>query len=144
MLIGKYIGKSDLGYYSKASNLCGNIDSVSSGVVQKVALPMLSEFQKDKVLLSEKFREMMRLLIMGMAPLISFFCFTASDIIVILWTEKWIQCAFVFQILIVGAAFNPIGHMSLSLMQTVGNSALILKLEVPKKIIYCIYLAICF
>ena len=26
-------------------------------VVQKVALPMLSEFQKDKVLLSEKFRE---------------------------------------------------------------------------------------
>ena len=93
-----------MGYYSKASNLCGNIDSVSSGVVQKVALPMLSEFQKDKVLLSEKFREMMRLLIMGMAPLISFFCFTASDIIVILWTEKWIQCAFVFQILIVGAA----------------------------------------
>lgn len=88
MLIGKYIGKSDLGYYSKASNLCGNIDSVSSGVVQKVALPMLSEFQKDKVLLSEKFREMMRLLIMGMAPLISFFCFTASDIIVILWTEN--------------------------------------------------------
>lgn len=144
VLIGKYIGKSDLGYYSKASNLCGNIDSVSSGVVQKVALPMLSEFQKDKVLLSEKFREMMRLLIMGMAPLISFFCFTASDIIVILWTEKWIQCAFVFQILIVGAAFNPIGHMSLSLMQTVGNSALILKLEVPKKIIYCIYLAIGF
>ena len=34
--------------------------------------------------------------------------------------------------------------MSLSLMQTVGNSALILKLEVPKKIIYCIYLAIGF
>lgn len=88
VLIGKYIGKSDLGYYSKASTLCGNIDSVSSGVVQKVALPMLSEFQKDKVLLSEKFREMMRLLIMGMAPLISFFCFTASDIIVILWTEN--------------------------------------------------------
>ena len=29
-------------------------------------------------------------------------------------------------------------------MQTVGNSALILKLEVPKKIIYCIYLAIGF
>ena len=41
-------------------------------------------------------------------------------------------------------SFNPIGHMSLSLMQTVGNSALIFKLEVPKKIIYCIYLAIGF
>ena len=48
MLIGKYIGKSDLGYYSKASNLCGNIDSVSSGVVQKVALLCCLNFKKTK------------------------------------------------------------------------------------------------
>jgi len=144
VLIGKYIGKSELGYFSKASGLNSNVDSVTSGVVQKVALPLLAVNQADKLQLTNKFREIMCLLVLFIAPLSSFLCFTASDIVILLWTDKWIQCAVLFQLLIVGTMFNPIGQMSLSLIQAVGQSNMILKLEFPKKAIYCIYIVVGF
>lgn len=144
VLIGKYIGKDELGYFSKSSHLNSNVDSVSTGIIQKVALPVLAKYQENKDVLCNKFRETMRLLVMIVAPLSAFFCFSANDIVVLLWTEKWIQSAVLFQFLIVGTMFNPIGQLSLSLMQVVGRTSLILKLEFPKKAVYCIYIAIGF
>lgn len=144
VLIGKYIGKDELGYFSKSSHLNSNVDSVSTGIIQKVALPVLAKYQNDKDVLCNKFRETMCLLVMIEAPLSAFFCFSANDIVLLLWTEKWIQSAVLFQFLIVGTMFNPIGQLSLSLMQVVGRTSLILKLEFPKKAVYCIYIAIGF
>lgn len=144
VLIGKFIGKGELGYFSKATSLCCNVDGITNGIVQKVALPVLANYQTDARLLTEKFREVMRLLVMVLAPLSAFFCFASEDIVVLLWTEKWLRCALLFQVMIVGVMFGPIGSMSLSLMQTVGRTGMILKLELPKKLIYCLFLAVGF
>lgn len=142
--IGKYIGKTELGFYSKAFGLSSNIDGVTSGLVQKVALPVLAMHQQNVAVLTVKFREIMCLLIIFLAPLSAFSCFAANDIITLLWTNKWSSCTPLFQILIMSIMFNPICQMSLSLMQSMGRTDLVLKLEFPKKIIYCIYLAIGF
>lgn len=144
ILIGKYIGKDDLGYFSKAQGLNQNVNSISTGVVQKVALPVLARYQSDKTILVVKFRDIMRLLVLVIASISAFLSFASNEIIVILWTDKWLDSAYLFKLLVIGAMFNPIGQLSLSLMQAVGNTALILKLELPKKIIYCVYLAIGF
>lgn len=144
VIIGKFIGKKELGYFSKASGLCSNVDGVTSGIVQRVALPVLAKYQDDEVLLTERFREIMRLLVMLIAPLTSFLCFASDDIIVLLWTEKWLYCSLLFKILIVGIMLGPVGQMSLSLMQALGRTGMVLKLELPKKVIYCIYLVIGF
>lgn len=144
VIIGKYIGKNELGYFSKANSLCLNVDGVTSGIVQKVALPVLARYQEDEMMLTVKFREIMRLLVMFIAPLTSVLCFASDDIIVLLWTEKWLYCSLLFKILIVGIMLNPVGQMSLSLMQTVGRTDMVLKLEFPKKFVYCIYLLVGF
>lgn len=96
------------------------------------------------MVLTEKFREIMRLLVMLIAPLTAFLSFASDDIIVLLWTEKWLYCSLLFKILIVGIMFGPVGQMSLSLMQALGRTGMVLKLEFPKKIVYCIYLFIGF
>lgn len=96
------------------------------------------------MVLTEKFREIMRLLVMLIAPLTAFLSFASDDIIVLLWTEKWLFCSLLFKILIVGIMFGPVGQMSLSLMQALGRTGMVLKLEFPKKIVYCIYLFIGF
>lgn len=144
IIIGKFIGKNELGYFSKANGLCSNVDGVTSGIVQRVALPVLAKYQDDEVLLTERFREIMRLLVMLIAPLTSFLCFASDDIIVLLWTEKWLYCSLLFKILIVGIMLGPVGQMSLSLMQALGRTGMVLKLELPKKVVYCIYLVIGF
>lgn len=144
IIIGKFIGKKELGYFSKANGLCSNVDGVTTGIVQRVALPVLAKYQEDERQLTEKFREIMRLLVMLIAPMTSFLCFASDDIIVLLWTEKWLDCSLLFKILIVGIMFGPIGQMSLSLMQALGKTGMVLKLEFPKKFVYCICLSIGF
>ena len=100
IIIGKFIGKKELGYFSKANGLCSNVDGVTTGIVQRVALPVLAKYQEDERQLTEKFREIMRLLVMLIAPMTSFLCFASDDIIVLLWTEKWLDCSLLFKFLL--------------------------------------------
>lgn len=144
VLIGKYVGKEQLGYFSKAQGLNSNVNSISTGIIQRVSLPILSRYQDDILELSEKFRNIMKLLVMLLAPITAFLFFSSRAIIVFLWTEKWIEAAVLFQFLIICSMFNPIGQLSLSLLQAVGRTGLMLKLEFPKKALYCVYIAIGF
>lgn len=144
VLIGKYIGKNELGYFSKAQGLNNNVNSINTGIIQKVALPVLSRYQNNCIVLSEKFREVMCMLIFIIAPLSSFLFFASDDIIITIWTEKWLQSSILFKFLILSTMFSPIGQLSLSLLQVIQRTDLILKLEFPKKFLYCIYIAIGF
>lgn len=144
ILIGKFIGKNELGYFTKAQHLNQNVNSVSIGIVQKISLPVLAKYQNDDDLLCSKFREIMRILVFVEAGLSAYLCFAAQDIVVFLWSEKWLDSVVLFQLLIIGTMFSPIGQLSLSLMQAKGRTDMILKLELPKKTIYCFYLFIGF
>ena len=144
VLIGRYVGIAELGYYAKAENLKNNVTGITNGIIQKVALPVLSAYQNDTKLLCEKFRDMMKSLVMFIAPLSAFLFFSAKDIVVVLWTDKWLYSSELFQLLIIGAMFTPIGYTSLALIQAVGRTSTILKLEFPKKAIYIILIALGF
>lgn len=144
LLIGKYIGKIELGYFSKASQLQGNVDGITTGIVAKVALPVLAIHQRDKRELSNKYREIMRLLVMIISPLTAALCISSENIIILLWTDKWLMSAALFRLLIIGAMFLPIAQLSLILLQVVDRTDLILALEYPKKTIYTIFIALGF
>lgn len=144
VLIGRYVGTAELGYYSKGANLKDNVAGITNGIIQKVALPVLSTYQNDTKLLCRKFRDMMKSLLMFIAPLSAFLFFSAKDIVVLLWTDKWLYSSELFSLLIVGAMFTPIGYTSLALLQAVGKTSTILKLEFPKKTIYIVLIALGF
>ena len=86
----------------------------------------------------DKGRELMQVLVMLTAPITIILCVCAKDIIIVLWTEKWTDSIILFQLLLIGGLFAPIGQVSLALLQVVNKTGLILKLELPKKIIYTI------
>lgn len=142
VLIGKFFTKAELGFFTKANGLKNNFYSIGSGIVQKVALPVLSKYQNDIPSLRDHFREVMRLLIMIIAPLSAYLCFSGRDIIIFLWTDKWEPAVLFFQILVAGVMWEPISQLSLSLMQVVNRTGLILKLEFPKKASYAVIIAI--
>lgn len=144
VLIGKFIGISELGYFSKGSSLSSQVNGVTSGIVQRISLPVLSKYQDDKNELVNKYNHILRLLVLIIAPLSSFLCIAGNDIIVFLWTDKWVDTIILFQLLIVSTMFEPIGQLTLSLFEVVGRSDLILKLEFPKKTTYLVYIAIGF
>lgn len=144
ILIGKYIGKAELGFYTKASHLNVNITSISTGIIQKIALPLLAKHQNNITKLKNDFRLFMRLLVLIIAPISAFFFFLAEDIIILLWSEKWMPSVPIFRLLIIGTLWSPIGNLSLILMQVINRTGLILKLEFPKKAIYAIIIFISF
>ena len=136
VLIGKFIGKAELGFYTKAEALDSQVFSVSNGMVQRIALPILSKCQSDKVLLKNRFREIMRLLVMVNVLIAAFIFVEAKPIILFLWTEKWLQTADILSVLALANIWIPIGSLSLVLLQVVNRTDMVLKLEFPKKVIY--------
>lgn len=143
-LIGKFIGKAELGYFSKGDNLNNQVFSVFTGMVQRIALPILSKNQDNKDLLASTFREAMRLLVMTNAIIAAYMFIEAKDIVVFLWTDKWLAAADAFRLLAIASVWAPVTNLSLNLLMAVGRTDIVLKLEVPKKIIYVILIYIGF
>lgn len=143
-LIGKYIGKNELGYYSKGQGLANHVSTISNGVVQKVSLPVLTKYQDNLPLLRDKFRTIMCLITMFIAPISAMCVYEADDIITFLWTEKWIETVPMFQLIVCSIVTGPIGAMSLSLFQVVNRTDITLKLEILKKSVFAIVIFITF
>lgn len=137
-LIGKYIGKSDLGYFSKGSTLSMHVSNITIGIVQKVGLPLLSRYQHDIDELRNHFQTMMKLLVLIIAPLSAFFVFEAKDIILFLWTDKWLNTVPMFQLIVCCVVLGPMGAMSLSLMSVMNRTDIVLKIEILKKSVFLV------
>lgn len=142
VIIGKFFSVKDLGYYGKASSLDDNSTSITRGIVSKVALPVLARNQENIDLLRNDFREMMRLLVMILAPLSAFLFFNSDNIIIILFSKKWIESSVYFRLLVIGSMWLPISQLSQLLMHAVNRTDIILKLEIPKKVLYIVYILI--
>ena len=133
ILIGKYIGKSDLGYYSKGRSLSAQSENICNGVVQKVAIPLLSKYQNDKIQLKGKYRELTMLITCIMTLVSGILIAIASPLVLLIWGYKWIEAAPVFQLLVIGNIVSYVSYLSLVLLQIVNHTEYTLKLEFLKK-----------
>ena len=107
-------------------------------MVQKVGLPLLSQYQNDVELLKKQFQTMMNLLVLIIAPISAFFVYEAKDIVLFLWTDKWLDTVPMFQLIVCCVVLGPMGAMSLSLMSAMNRTDIILKIEVIKKTVFVI------
>lgn len=89
LIIGKNISASDLGYYQKAYQLVqaplGSLGAIFSPVLH----PLLSKYQDDKELLSEKYSKIVHILAMISFPIGLFFCFSGTELIRFFYGSKW-------------------------------------------------------
>ena len=117
ILIGKFVSKSDLGYYSKGRSLSIQPENICNGVIQKVALPLLANAQNDESLLKDKYQELTQLVTCVMTLI--------SGVIA-------------FQLLLLASIISYVQTLSLVLLQIVNQTGYTLKLEFLKKPIYLI------
>ena len=73
LLIGKYVNKTDLGFYSKGRSLSTQPETICNGVIQKVSLPLLANVQNDANLLREKYRELTKMVTCVMTIRVEFY-----------------------------------------------------------------------
>lgn len=138
VLVGKYVGKSDLGLYSKGRSFSTQPETICNGVIQKVALPLLANAQNDRSLLKEKYRELTQLVTCVMTLLSGILIVVAKPLIVLLWGNVWEGAVIVFQFLLLASVIGYVQSLTLVLLQIVNQTGYTLKLEFLKKPVYLV------
>lgn len=142
VLIGKYVGKTDLGYYSKGRSLSTQPDAICNGVVQKVALPLLAQYQDNPTVLKVKYRELTQMITCAMTLASGLLIVCAKPLILIIWGEQWTGTIPVFQLLIVANIVSFVSYLSLVLLQIINHTEYTLKLEFIKKPVFFVIIII--
>ncbi len=142
VIIGKAFSATDLGYYSKASGYAKLTPNTLDGVLLKVSYPVLSEIQDDTKRLGEVYRRMLRTSAYVVFPTVIGLSAIAEPFIKVLITDKWAPSIIYLQLLCFATMWAPIHTLNLNLLKVKGRSDLFLRLEIIKKILGLIIIAV--
>lgn len=104
LLIGRYIGVVDLGYYDKSYRLMMLPLSNIPHVITPVLHPLLSEHQSDREYIFSAYLKLLKLLAYIGFPLSVFLYFEASDLILLIFGDQWRASIPIFEILSISVA----------------------------------------
>jgi O-antigen/teichoic acid export membrane protein len=109
LLIGKVIGSSALGIYSRAYSLMLLPVSQISTVMGRVMFPALSIIQKDTELTKKVYLNSTRIIALISFPFITALLITAEPLILLLYGEKWSEIIPIFRILCITGIGQTVG-----------------------------------
>lgn len=111
LLIAKFLGNTQLGYYDKAYRLALYPEQNLTHVITPVLHPILSDYQKNKEFIYEKYMSIVKVLSLLGLFVGAYMYFSSYEIICIMFGENW------------GAAIPCIQMLSLSIWAQVVNSS---------------------
>lgn len=144
LLIGKFFSKYELGLFARASQFGQVPTSIVMSTFQKVSIATFSELQNEKDKLVLVYRKYIHCISFFMFPLLLAMSALAKPMILVLLTEKWIECVPMLRIVCVGLAFSPLGIINICLLQSMNKMSYLLRLEILKKIVYALIIMVSF
>ncbi len=122
LLIGKFFGSAELGYYNKAYTLMLYPINNITNVISPVLHPILSDYQKEKEIIYNTFIKIIKILfIIGI--IISVLCFLAADEIIILaFGRQWKNSIYCFKALSIAIMFQMVNGTTGAIYQALNNT----------------------
>lgn len=118
LIIGKFIGLGELGYYNLAYNLVILPIQGVNPIITRVAFPIYSKIQGETGKLVRGYSEMLKLLALINFPFFFILIVFAAPVIDVIYGAQWIRSAELVKILtvvgIVCALSNPLGSILLA------------------------------
>lgn len=138
IIIGKLFSPTVLGFFDQAKRLDLMIIHLSSGSIMAVLFPVLSKVQNDL----PRFQNIV-VKTLGIISFITFFLLgimylISEELIVLLFTEKWLPSVEYFKILVLSGFAYPVSALLVNILSSRGNSKGFLRLEIYKKILQSI------
>ena len=134
-VIGKLFDITSLGFYTRALSLDQQVRMFSVSTIVTVMLPMFSRHQNDLARLKHIYYRALNFVSFAAFAASGLLVVTATDLFLVLFTEKWISSAGYFQIMSISSAAYPLSYVMLNLISGRGNSKALLRLEIFKKIL---------
>ncbi|MGL4850421.1 MAG: MOP flippase family protein [Clostridium sp.] len=142
VIIGKIYSPTELGYYTNAQKLRDTAVQSISNSIQKVTYPMLSKIKEEEEKLKESYKSLMKHASYINFPIMIGLAVVGRKLIIVLFGPEWIPSIDMFIILCISGMLYPMQALNLNILQVKGRSDLFLKLEIAKKIINVILIAI--
>lgn len=142
IIIGRFYNPVVVGYYTRANSLMmlpvGNV----STALNKVVFPLFAKVQNDVFALREAYKKIMLVVLFVITPIIVLMALLADQLVIFLFTEKWLPMVPIFQIICFSGVLYPLHLYNLMILQVKGRSDLFLRLEIIKKIIMVVIIFI--
>ena len=142
VIIGKLFSATLLGYYYFAQQIQQLVASQLIGAIEKVTYPALSKLQDDSSSLKAFYRNIIQVTTYIYFPSLIGLAVLAESIFTIFLKEDWLPAVPYLQLMCVAGLLLPLHSINLNILRVKGRSDLFLYLEIIKKIIVVIVLAI--
>lgn len=135
LIIGRVFSARDMGFYAKARGL-EEIPSMSiSNIVNQVTFPVFSELQEDR----EKLKNALASIVTSIAficfPLMVLLIVIAKPLIILLFSERWLESIPYFQILCVAGIAISLQGINYNVVAAIGKSKVLFKWTIVKRVI---------
>lgn len=135
LVIGKMYSSSDLAYYNQGKKFPSLIITNVNASIDSVLLPAMANVQDSMEHIRKMTRRAIKTSVYIMAPLMMGLVVTATPVIQLILTDKWLSCVPFLRIFCISYMFYPIHTANLNAIKAMGRSDLFLKLEIAKKVV---------
>ena len=142
LIIGKLFLPATLGYFQRAKSLNGFVIQYSSGSLMAVLFPILSKVQNDLPRFQNIILKSLGIIVFVVFLLLGGLYLVSEELIVLLFSDKWLQSVAFFQILVLSGFSYPVSALMVNVLSSRGNSKAFLRLEIYKKTIAAINLTV--
>lgn len=135
IIIGRLFPAAILGFFQRAKSLDQLVISYASGSLMGVLFPVLSKVKNDLPRFQNIIVKSLGIICFVTSFLLGILFLTSEELIVMLFSEKWLPSVQFFQILVLSGFAYPLSSLLVNVLSSRGNSKAFLRLEIYKKII---------
>lgn len=142
LFIGKVYSPNTLGYFNQAQKIKDL--PVQSAVlsVQTVTYPAMAKIKDDADKFAESYRKVLMINVFVMAPLVVGMSLVAEPLFLLLLGERWLPTVPYFEVIALAGLFYPLAMVAYNVLKVHSNGAIIFRLELVKKGVMTLVLAL--
>lgn len=133
LVIGKIFPPAILGYYVRAQGLKDVVSLNLTQIITRVAFPVFSSIQDENERMKRGLKRALGFSSFVVFPSMIGMAAVAEPLVLSLLTEKWLPSVFYLQLLCIVGLLLPLQALNLSVIKSKGRSDLYLRLEIIKK-----------
>lgn len=142
MFIGKIYSADTLGFFNQAQKFKDLPLTSAMQSVQSVTYPALSQIGNQRDKFAESYRQVLMVVAFMLFPVMMGIAAVAEDLFALLLGEKWMPTVPYLRILCLTGLFQPLAMICYNILKVKSNGAIILRLEIAKKALMTLLLAI--
>ena len=142
VVVGKCYSPATLGQYSRSKEYASIFSSNFTAIIQRVTYPALAEVQDDKERMVAAYRKVIKTSMFITAISMISLGAIAEPLIYCLIGPQWHEAATFLPLICISMSLYPLHAINLNMLQVLGRSDIFLILEIIKKIISVLPLAL--